>query len=100
MLTYALGRGLEVYDRRSTDAIAAAMKRHGDTFSSMIEAIVRSEPFQERNGRPKLPAANLATGDDAKPATKPGDHSSARNEPAGRIPLTEPKNDQPKRGDS
>jgi hypothetical protein len=100
MLTYALGRGLEVYDRRSTDAITAAMKQHGDTFSSMIEAIVRSEPFQERKGRPKAPAANLATGDGAKPATVPGDHSSARNEPSGRIPLTEPKNDQPKRGDS
>ena len=53
MLTYALGRGLESYDRRTTDAIAAAMKRNGHKFSVLIDEIVRSDAFQKRNGRKK-----------------------------------------------
>jgi hypothetical protein len=53
MLTFALGRGLESYDRRTTDAITAAMKQNGYTFSTLIEEIVRSDAFQKRNGRQK-----------------------------------------------
>ena len=53
MLTFALGRGLESYDRRTTDNITEAMKAHGQKFSALIDAIVRSEPFQKRNGREK-----------------------------------------------
>ena len=53
MLTFALGRGLESYDRRTTDAITAAMKQKGYTFSTLIEEIVRSDAFQKRNGRQK-----------------------------------------------
>ncbi|HWA08580.1 MAG TPA: DUF1592 domain-containing protein [Opitutaceae bacterium] len=53
MLTYGLGRGLESYDSRTTDAIAAAMKQNGDRFSAMVEEIVRSDAFQKRNGKIK-----------------------------------------------
>ena len=53
LLTYALGRGLETYDRRTTDRIASEMKKKGDKFSVMIEEIVRSDAFQKRNGKPK-----------------------------------------------
>ncbi|HVZ64105.1 MAG TPA: DUF1592 domain-containing protein [Opitutaceae bacterium] len=53
MLTFALGRGLQPYDRRTTDAIVAAMKSHGNKFSAMIEEIVRSDAFQKRNGKPE-----------------------------------------------
>ncbi len=53
MLTFALGRGLESYDRRTTDAITAAMKQNGYKFSTLIEEIVRSDAFQKRNGRKK-----------------------------------------------
>jgi len=53
MMTFALGRGLESYDRRTTDAIAAAMKQQGNKFSVMIEEIVRSDAFQKRNGKTK-----------------------------------------------
>ncbi len=53
MLTFALGRGLESYDSRTTDAIVGAMKQNGNKFSAMIEAIVRSDAFQKRNGKPE-----------------------------------------------
>jgi hypothetical protein len=53
MMTFALGRGLESYDRRTTDAVAAAMKQQDNKFSVMIEAIVRSDAFQKRNGKTK-----------------------------------------------
>jgi Protein of unknown function (DUF1588)/Protein of unknown function (DUF1585)/Protein of unknown function (DUF1592) len=52
MLTFALGRGLEPSDRRTTDRIVEAMKQNGHKFSGLIDEIVRSEPFQKRNGRP------------------------------------------------
>ena len=51
MLTFALGRGLEPYDRRTTDRITEAMKQNGYRFSVLIDEIVRSDAFQKRNGR-------------------------------------------------
>ena len=53
MLTFALGRGLQAYDRRTSEAIVEAMKKNGNKFSTMIEEIVRSEAFQKRNGKPE-----------------------------------------------
>jgi hypothetical protein len=53
MLTFALGRGLESFDTRTTDALVAALKKDGNRFSALIEEIVRSEPFQKRNGKQK-----------------------------------------------
>jgi hypothetical protein len=48
MLTYALGRGLEFYDQCSVKDIEAAMRLNQYKFSSLILAIVKSEPFQKR----------------------------------------------------
>jgi hypothetical protein len=48
MLTYALGRGLEYYDRCAVTEIADAVKDHNYRFSSLILAIVKSDPFQKR----------------------------------------------------
>ncbi len=53
MVTYALGRGLESYDRRTIDAITMAMKQQDNKFSVMIQEIVRSDAFQKRNGKSK-----------------------------------------------
>lgn len=50
MLTYALGRGLEYYDRCAVDQIVARLQRDGDRFSSLILAVVASDPFQKRRG--------------------------------------------------
>ncbi|HUY33387.1 MAG TPA: DUF1592 domain-containing protein [Pirellulales bacterium] len=48
MLTYALGRGLEYYDKCTTDEIAAALDHDGYKFWTLIQRIVASEPFQKR----------------------------------------------------
>jgi hypothetical protein len=51
MLIYALGRGLEYYDRRTVDRIVAGLERDGYQFSTLVTEIVKSEPFRLRRGR-------------------------------------------------
>jgi hypothetical protein len=51
MLTYALGRGLEAYDRCAVDEISAAVVQGDYKFSAVVHAIVKSDPFQKRRGR-------------------------------------------------
>jgi hypothetical protein len=48
MLTYALGRGLERYDKRTVQAIAGSLERSDYRFSALVLEIVRSLPFQRR----------------------------------------------------
>ena len=50
MLTYALGRGLEYYDKRAVDAICAETAKNGAKLSALTAAIARSEPFRMRCG--------------------------------------------------
>jgi hypothetical protein len=50
MLTYALGRGVEYYDRPAIDEIVKQVEKNNDKFSSLILAIVNSTPFQMRRG--------------------------------------------------
>jgi hypothetical protein len=50
MLTYALGRGLETYDRPAVDEITNRLADEDYRFSSMILGIVESMPFQMRRG--------------------------------------------------
>jgi hypothetical protein len=52
MLTYALGRGLERYDARTVQAIAASLEKSDYRFSALVVEIVRSLPFQRR--RPEV----------------------------------------------
>ncbi len=47
MLTFALGRGLEYYDKCATDEILAALSEGGFRFSALVTAIVMSDPFQK-----------------------------------------------------
>ncbi len=58
MLTYALGRGVEYYDRPAVQQIMEALRRGDDRFSSLILAVAQSLPFQHR--RPDAPTASLA----------------------------------------
>ena len=48
MLTYALGRGPERYDRRTVKAIAGRLPASDYRFSALVLEIVRSLPFQRR----------------------------------------------------
>jgi len=48
LLTYALGRGLERYDKLVVGAVARKAAADGYRFSTMIEEIVLSPPFRQR----------------------------------------------------
>jgi hypothetical protein len=50
MLTYALGRGLEFYDKCAVDQIARNVTAKGFKFSVLVAEIARSTPFQMRRG--------------------------------------------------
>jgi len=50
MLTYALGRGIERYDKPVLAAIQAKMKSDGYRFSDLVLGIATSVPFQTREG--------------------------------------------------
>ena len=51
LLTYALGRGLERYDRCAVNDIAAALEQNDFRFSVLITEIVKSDPFQKRTSK-------------------------------------------------
>ena len=55
MLTYALGRGLEYYDRCATDAILQRLDANNYRFSELVLGIVASKPFQKRRGDGERP---------------------------------------------
>lgn len=50
MLTYALGRGLEFYDRCATDKIVKSLKEQKFRFSVLVTEIAKSDPFRMRRG--------------------------------------------------
>ena len=50
MLTYALGRGLEEYDRCAVDQIVKGLESGRYRFSALVLGIVKSDPFQKRRG--------------------------------------------------
>jgi len=50
MLTYALGRGLEYYDKCAVERITKNLAKDHYRFSTLILEIVKSTPFQMRRG--------------------------------------------------
>ncbi len=61
MLTYALGRGLERYDRGAVEEIHRKLAASGFRFQTLPQEIIRSLPFQARRGEA------AGTGSGAKP---------------------------------
>lgn len=53
MMTYALGRGLEYYDKCAVDKILATLKNDDYRFSTLLFEIVTSDPFQKKGSRPE-----------------------------------------------
>ena len=51
MLTYALGRGLEYYDKCAVDSLTAALAKDNYRIGTLIQEIVHSDPFQKRRGK-------------------------------------------------
>jgi mono/diheme cytochrome c family protein len=80
MLTFALGRGVEPYDQPAIERIVKDLHENDAKFSVLIDAVVRSVPFQMRRAGEELPvvshglpaggssaggsAASLASGDE------------------------------------
>lgn len=57
LLTYALGRGLDYYDRPTIDKIVATAAARGHTLPAYIDAVVASIAFQyQRPDAPRAPA--------------------------------------------
>ena len=50
MMTYALGRGIRDYDRRTVESIHQTLTADGGRFQTLIQQIVESLPFQSRRG--------------------------------------------------
>jgi hypothetical protein len=55
MLTYALGRGVEYYDRPAIDGITADLAKNEYRFSALVREIVKSYPFRMRRGKETSP---------------------------------------------
>ena len=51
LLTFALGRGLEYYDKCALDDLVAKLKSADDKFSALILAIAQSDPFTKRQSK-------------------------------------------------
>ncbi len=51
LLTYALGRGVERYDRCALDDMVKGASQDNYKFSRLIVEIVKSDPFQKRRGK-------------------------------------------------
>lgn len=49
LLTYALGRGLEYYDKCAVDQVLVLMNQRENRFSAVVEGIVTSDPFTKRS---------------------------------------------------
>ncbi len=48
LLTYALGRGVEAFDKCSVDQIASVCETSGNRFSALVNAVVTSDPFRKK----------------------------------------------------
>ena len=51
LLTFALGRGLEYYDKCALDEMVTKLKAGSDRFSALVLAVVESEAFGRRNAK-------------------------------------------------
>jgi len=52
LLTYALGRGVEYYDEPAVRKIRRETRPEGYRWTSIIEGVIKSEPFQMRSAQP------------------------------------------------
>jgi Protein of unknown function (DUF1588)/Protein of unknown function (DUF1592)/Protein of unknown function (DUF1585) len=51
MTIYAIGRGLEYYDKRSIDRVTEQLAKNDYRFSALVIEIVKSDPFRLRRGK-------------------------------------------------
>ena len=51
MLTYATGRGVEPFDRPAVDGIVEKLKQDDYRFTTLVQTVVASDPFNKRSKR-------------------------------------------------
>jgi hypothetical protein len=61
IMTYALGRGMETYDKRALDQIQKNLAADGYRFQTLIHQVVTSLPFQSRRGEPAAQPKQIIT---------------------------------------
>jgi Protein of unknown function (DUF1592)/Protein of unknown function (DUF1588)/Protein of unknown function (DUF1587)/Protein of unknown function (DUF1595)/Protein of unknown function (DUF1585)/Planctomycete cytochrome C len=73
LMIFALGRGLESYDRRAVEKVARHAEQNERRFSEVVTAIVESAPFQmrTRGHAPTLTASADAPAPDRHPPRAP-----------------------------
>ena len=60
LLMYAIGRNVQYYDRPALRAIVRTAASHNYTFSSLVEGVVESVPFQMRESESPVSSAGSA----------------------------------------
>ena len=50
-LIYAVGRGLEYYDKRPVKEVVSTLGRDNYKFSTLVVGVVKSDPFRLRRGK-------------------------------------------------
>jgi hypothetical protein len=71
LLTYALGRGLDYYDVEAVDKIVDQLEASHGKFSTLLNGVVESAPFQKRRNIAVMTASGSNGDDSAK------DHQNA-----------------------
>jgi hypothetical protein len=61
LMTYALGRGLERYDKPALEAIEASLPAHDYRFSQLVIGVVESAPFEMKRAREAAPLPAVAS---------------------------------------
>jgi hypothetical protein len=59
LLTYALGRGLEPYDRLAVKNLVDRTAAQEYRFQTLVQGIVKSPPFQQRRGEKIVKTAQI-----------------------------------------
>jgi len=60
IMTYALGRGMQAYDKRTLDRIQRTLAADGYRFQTLIHEVVASPAFQSRRGEQVVPTTATA----------------------------------------
>jgi hypothetical protein len=63
LMTYALGRGIEPYDRLAVKNVVDRTAAQEYRFAALVQAIVASPPFQQRRGEIVLRNASAGAGE-------------------------------------
>lgn len=50
LLTFAIGRGIEIYDATTIEQLARRMEKNDGSLRELIQGIIESAPFQKRRG--------------------------------------------------